>query len=172
MIRPFPTRPTFFIVLLFAAATTVDAQQVSYPKEAPLFSIVVPGGWRAEFQKGNLTLLPDPEDKYFLQINAQPYSAAEALPHIATAIAEQLKLSNVALGTPIAGRNRHGLMCTVMTARGRSQSGETVITLAAFAPREDKYFTVQGVGTAALDQKHTLETRAIIDSIAPIAPPK
>ena len=172
MIRTFPTRPTFFVVLLFVAATAVDAQQVSYPKAAPLFSIVVPGGWRAELQETNLTLLPDPEDKYFLQINAQPYSAAEALPHIATAIAEQLKLSNVALGTPIAGRNRHGLMCAVMTARGRSQSGETVITLAAFAPREGKYFTVQGVGTAALDEKHSRETRAMIDSIAPIAPSK
>lgn len=170
MIQSIPTRPTFFIVLLFATAAAVDAQQISYPKETPLFSIVVPGGWKAEFQETNLTLLPDPEDKYFLQINAQPYSAAEALPHIAGAIAEQLKLSNLALGTPIATRNRHGLMCTVMTARGRSQGSETVITLAAFAPREDKYFTVQGVGSAALDQKHTRETRAMIDSIAPIAP--
>ena len=169
MIETFPIRSALLIVLLFAAAATVNAQQVSYPKEAPVFSIVVPGGWKAEFQNNNLTLLPDPEDKYFLQINAQPYSAAEALPHIATAIAEQLKLSNIVLGTPLAGRNRHGLMCTVMTARGKAQGGETVITLAAFSPREDKYFTVQGVGTAVLDQKHSLEVRAIVDSIAPIA---
>lgn len=172
MIRPLPIRPFFFIVLFFATAAAVEAQQISYPKEAPLFSIVVPGGWKAEFQKGNLTLLPDPEDTYFLQINVQPYSAAEALPHIADAIAEQLKLSNLGLGTPIAGRNRRGLMCTVMTARGRSRSGEMVITLAAFSPREDKHFTVQGVGTDALDQKHARDTHAIIDSIAPIAPAK
>ena len=169
MIQPLLSRSAISAFLLFAATTAVDAQQVSFPKETPLFSLIAPGGWKAECQKDNLTLLPEPEDGYFLQVNAQPYSAVDALPHLAGAIAEQLKLSNLVLGTPLTGRNRHGLMCTIMTARGKSQSNETVITLAAFSPKPDKYFTVQGVGTAVLDQKHSLEVRAIVDSIAPIA---
>ena len=155
-------------VLLFAGTTAAFAQKVSFPKESPVFSLIAPGGWKAEFQKDNLTLLPDPEDGYFLQINAQPYSAAEALPHIADAIATQLKLSNLALGTPLTGPNRHGVKCTLMTARGKSESHETVITLAAFMFEPDKYFTVQGIGTSALEQKHAREARAIIDSIEPV----
>ncbi|MEY2479173.1 MAG: hypothetical protein QOI04_100 [Verrucomicrobiota bacterium] len=161
-------RYTIAIALLGATVATVHAQKVSFPKESPIFSLIAPGGWKAEFQKDNLTLLPDPDDGYFLQINAQPYSAAEALPHIADAIAEQLKLSNLVLGTPLTGPNRHAVKCTLMTARGKSQSGEMVITLAAFSFNQDKYFTVQGIGTSALEQKHGRETRAIVDSIAPI----
>ena len=161
-------RFTVAFLLLASIATSVGGE-VPYPQEAPRFSILVPDTWKPVFRGDSLTLLPIPEDGFLIQVNQQPDDAEDVLPELTKRIAAQMQITELKLGDDSEAENQHDVECTMMTSAGNSAGVNVVITVAAFTLEDDRHFTIQSAGPAALNQKHKGVLLGIIDSIKPTA---
>lgn len=168
--RVFPG-PALLILLLFISGTTtrLEAAEVSFPKAGPQFTIEVPKNWKAIFRGDNLTLLPDPEDGFVMQINEQPAEATDLLEQLTERIATRMNLSKLEIGNSSDAENEHDVELEVLISRARAQETEVVITVVAFSIGDERHFTVQCIGAVALKQKHNAELLAMMDSIKPRA---
>lgn len=155
-------------LLLVTATDHLMGAEATYPQDSPQFSIEVPQGFKPVYRDDSLVLLPIPEDGFLIQINQQPAAAAEALPKITEAIATQLKLTDLKLGTPSEAENQHEVECTVMTSTGNADGAPIVVTVVAFSIEDEKHFTVQSVGAADLNKKHSFQLLNVVDSIKPV----
>ena len=159
-----------FIAALFLAlmlAPLARAADVSYPQEEAQFTIRVPDGLKPIYRDDSLVLLPVPEDGFVVQVNEQPAAATEALGGITERIATQMKLADLKLGTASKAKNQHDVECTVMTSTGKADGAPIVITLVAFSIEDEKHFTIQSVGAADVNRKHSGQLLDIVDSIKP-----
>ena len=155
------------LLLSLTAHGQLRAAEAVYPKDAPQFSIEVPEGFKRIYRDDSLVLLPIPEDGFLIQINEQPAAAGEALPKITEGIATQLKMTDLKLGTPSEAENQHEIECTVMTSTGNADGKPIVVTVVAFSIEDEKHFTVQSVGAADLNKKHSFQLLNVVDSIKP-----
>ena len=155
-------------LLVLASVRVADAAEVGYPQQAPLFTIAVPETWKPVFRGDSLTLLPIPEDGFVIQVNQQPSAAGELLGKLTERIASEMQFSEIKLGEDSEADNQHDVECTMMTSTGKSGGVDVVITVVAFTLDDEKHFTIQSAGPAALNQKHKVALLGIIDSIKPI----
>lgn len=157
-------------LLFFAPATQLQAVEVFYPENDPQFSVVVPDGWNPVFRDDSLLLQPGKDDGFLIQINEQPAEAQKALPALSERVAGQLKLTDLEVGKRSEAENQHDVECTVVTSRGRTDKTEIVITMVAFSTdiEDERHFTLQSVGSAALNRKHGEALLSVIDSIKPV----
>lgn len=156
------------LVVLVGAAGPSRGAEVFFPKAAPQFSIVLPQGWKAVLRDDNLTLLPDPEDGFVMQVNEQPAEATDVLEDLTKRIATQMNLINLKLGDSSDAENEYDVELNVLTSRARAEETEVVITVVAFSTGDERHFTVQSVGAVALNQRHNAELLAMMDSIKPL----
>lgn len=143
------------------------AAEVAYPKEHAQFTIQVPDGLNPIYRDDSLVLLPTPEDGFVIQVNEQPAAASKVLGALTERVATQMKLTDLVLGTASEAENQHEIECTVMTSTGKADGVPIVITIVAFSIEDEKHFTIQSVGTAELNKKHSGELLDIVDSIRP-----
>lgn len=155
-------------LLLCAFVAAAPSAEIPYPQQAPRFTINVPETWKPVFRGDSLTLLPIPEDGFLIQINQQPAEAEDLLPELTKRIAAQLQLTEVKIGKDSEAENQHDVECTMMTSIAGAADAQVIITVAAFTLEDDRHFTIQSVGPAALNQKHKGVLLGIIDSIKPI----
>ena len=155
-------------LLVFAGASMADASDISYPLQAPVFTIAVPESWKPIFREDSLTLLPIPEDGFVIQVNQQPSGAEELLDKLTERIATQMQFTEMKLGKISEAENQHKVECTMMTSTGNSGGVPVVITVIGFTLEDEKHFTIQSAGPAALNQKHKAVLLGIVDSIKPI----
>jgi hypothetical protein len=146
---------------------TLAAAEVAYPKENAQFTIQVPDGLKPIYRDDSLVLLPTPEDGFVIQVNEQPAAASKVLGALTERVATQMKLTDLVLGTASDAENQQEVECTVMTSTGRADGVPIVITIVAFSIEDEKHFTIQSVGTAELNKKHSGELLDIVDSIKP-----
>ena len=156
------------VALLALGASVADANEVGYPQQAPLFTIAVPDTWKPVFRQDSLTLLPIPEDGFVIQVNQQPSAAEELLGKLSERIAGQMQCTEIKLGKESEAENQHDVECTMMTSTGKSGGVDVVITVVAYTLDDEKHFTIQSAGPAALNQKHKGVLLGIVDSIKPI----
>ncbi|HSH37452.1 MAG TPA: hypothetical protein VK993_01595, partial [Chthoniobacterales bacterium] len=94
--------------------------------------------------------------------------AHELLDKLTERIATEMQFTAIRLGRESEAENQHDVECTMMTSTGSSGGVDVVITVIAFTLGDEKHFTVQSAGPAALNQKHKAVLLGIIDSIKPI----
>lgn len=145
----------------------MDAKEIGYPQAAPQFTINMPDTWKPVLREDSLTLLPIPEDGFVIQVNQQPAAAEELLDKLTERIAGQMQFTEIKLGKESEAENQHDVECTMMTSTGKSGGVDVVVTVVAFTLEDDRYFTIQSAGPAALNQKHKAVLLGIIDSIKP-----
>ena len=156
-------------LLLAASIAQVDGREVPYPQQGAHFSIEVPETWKPVFRGDSLTLLPMPEDGFLIQVNQQPADAEDVLPELTKRIAAQMQVTDVKLGEESEAENQHDVDCTMMSSTGNSAGVPVVVTVAAFTLEDDRHFTIQSAGPAALNEKHKAVLLGVIDSIKPTA---
>lgn len=144
------------------------AEEIGYPKDVPRFTFQAPEGWRIIFRNDSLTLLPEPEDGFVVQVHEQPAAAQEILPQLARRVAEQMKLIDVQIGAASEAENEHDVECTVLTSIGHAGEETAVVTLIAFSIEDERHFTIQSAGAASLNKKHHMALLSLADSIKPI----
>ena len=155
-------------VLLACGALTASAKDVAFPQQAPLFTTAVPDTWKPVFRDDSLTLLPMPEDGFVIQVNQQPSAAEELLGQLTKRIATQMQFAEIKLGKDSEAENQHEIEFTMMTSAGKSGGVDVVITVIACTLDDEKHFTIQAAGPAALSQKHKGVLLGLVDSIKPI----
>ena len=157
------------VALVLACGTSATkAKDIGYPQQKPLFTIAVPENWKPVFRDDSLTLLPMPEDGFVIQVNQQPSAAEELLGKLTERIAREMQFTAIKLGKESEAENQHEVECTVMTSTGQSGGVDVVITVIAFTLDDEKHFTIQSAGPAALNQKHKSVLLGLVDSIKPI----
>jgi hypothetical protein len=104
-----------------------------------------------------------------VQVNQQPAAAEELLGKLTERIAAEMQFSEIKLGRDSEAENQHEVECTMMTSTGKSGGVDVVVTVVAFTVGDDKHFTLQSAGPAALNQKHKAVLLGLIDSIKPVA---
>ena len=156
-------------MLLSLGLSGVVAKEVSYPQDAPQFSVVVPDTWKPVFRDDSLTLLPIPEDGFVIQVNQQPAAAEDLLGKLTERIAAQMQFDQLKLGRDSEAENQHDIECTMMTSTGKSAGVDVVITVVAFTLEDEKHFTIQSAGPVELNRKHKGVLLDLIDSIKPLA---
>ena len=155
-------------ILLAGGTATTNAKDVGYPQQAPRFTMAVPETWKPVFREDSLTLLPIPEDGFVIQVNQQPAAAEELLDKLTERIASQMQFTEIKLGKDSEAENQHEIEFTMMTSSGKSGGVDVVITVVAFTLGDEKHFTIQSAGPAALNQKHKGVLLGLVDSIKPI----
>lgn len=164
-----PSRFLCLLLLVLAGGTAPSiATEILFPKDAPQFAMELAAGWKAVFRDDYLTLLPDPEDGFVMQVNEQPAEATDVLEELTKRIATQMNLINLKLGDSSDAENEYDVELNVLTSRARAEETEVVITVVAFSTEDERHFTVQSVGAVALNQRHTAELLAMMDSIKPL----
>ena len=154
-------------VLVVSGVRAIEAEDIAYPPQAPSFTLTAPANWKAVFRDDSLTLLPLPEDGFVIQVNQQPAAADELLDNLTERIAAQMEFSQIKLGKDSEAENQHDVECTMRTSTGVSGGVDVVITVVAFTLEDEKHFTIQSAGPAALNQKHKGVLLGLVDSIKP-----
>ena len=154
-------------VIMSVGIATAQSTHVGYPQQAPLFTIAVPETWKPVYRGDGLTLLPIPEDGFIIQVNQQPAAAEELLDKLTERIANEMQFTEIKLGRESEAENQHDVECTMMTSTGRSGGVDVVITVVAFTLDDEKHFTIQSAGPAALNQKHKGVLLGLVDSVKP-----
>jgi hypothetical protein len=162
-------RRSFAVVVLLSLflGGETRAAGVGYPEKDSQFTIKVPEGLKPIYRDDSLVLLPVPEDGFVIQVNEQPAAAAKVLGALTERVATQMKLTGLVLGAASQAENQHEVECTVMTSTGKADGLPIVITIVAFSIEDEKHFTIQSVGTAELNKKHSGQLLDIVDSVEP-----
>ena len=154
-----------FAALGFAALST-QAKTVEYPSGNPLFKLELPDGWTTSADKnGNLDVKAnDKSDFEFSIIPAPPGQNIKAfLPDLAKGMGKEMKDFQVEEIQEMT--TKPGMKVMILNAKGKIDTSDMVITLAAFAPEKEKYFIILSVAEKSVDQAHGNAMVEIVNSI-------
>jgi hypothetical protein len=161
-----------FAIATFVLATfTVQAGTVQYPAEHPVFKLELPDGWTAATDAdGNLDVKANDKGDFDFSITPAPSSTPLEvkgfLLELAKTMGKEMKgfaadeIRNVTSPT--------GMKVMVLTAKGKMEDQNMIITAAAFAPLMNKYFVIMSIAEKGVDEAHDKAMGKIVNSIKAI----
>jgi len=165
-----PIGQIFAGVALFTIASSgaFAGKMIACPQKDPSFRITIPDSWSATWDRdGSLTCMPGNHSKYVSVVPSENVSAKEELRAQLTKTAQDAarnaKMKDLKFGPIRESARSNGLNLMSITAHGTNNGKPMVFTLAAFAPRQDNYFTVLALEPAG---GHDKEISGIIGSIS------
>jgi hypothetical protein len=158
----------FTITALGFVAVSTQAKTVEYPAGNPLFKFELPDGWTTSTDgKGNLDVKANDKSDFDFSIVPAAMGTGQDikafLPDLAKMMGkdmEDLQVDEIAEMT-----TKPGMKVMILNAKGKAESSDMVITLAAFAPVKDKYFIIMSVAEKSVDQAHDKPMGEIVNSI-------
>jgi hypothetical protein len=153
------------------AALTMQAGMVEYPAEHPVFKLELPNGWTTVTDKeGNLDVKANDKGDFDFSITPAPPGTSQEvktfLPDLAKTMGKEMKefaadeIRNVTSPT--------GMKVMVLTAKGKMEDQDMIITVAAFAPVMNKYFIIMSIAEKSVDEAHDKAMGRIVNSIKAI----
>jgi hypothetical protein len=161
----------FSIASFVLATLTTQAGTIQYPAENPVFKLELPDGWTTLADKdGNLDVKANDKSDFDFSITPAPPGTPQEvkalLPVLAKTMGVDLKefaadeIRNVTSPT--------GIKVMVLTAKGKMEDQNMIITVAAFAPVMNKYFVIMSIAEKSVDEAHDKAMGKIVNSIKAI----
>jgi hypothetical protein len=160
------------LVPVLFVASSANAKTISYPEEAPVFTITLPDDWATELNDaGNLHceagdgstfnfLITTPSEAVRSESEMKAY-----LPKFARNFALDAKVGEIKETT--TAKKLKLFAIAVSTGEAEKGGGETVLSLTAFAPKKGAYFIILAANKADLNKSHAKMMDEIINSITP-----
>ena len=163
-----PLLRLFSVAALGFAALSTQAKTVEYPAGNPLFKLELPDGWTTSADKdGNLDVKANDKSDFNFSIVPAAIGTGQDikafLPELAKTMGKDMKDLQVEETAEMA--TKQGMKVIILNAKGKVESSDTVITLAAFAPVKEKYFIILSVAEKSVDQAHDKAMGEIVNSI-------
>jgi len=167
--------PILVATLLIAASPGLSAKAIKYPDQDPAFSITIPDDWTAQPGKdGNLECEAGDGSKFsFSIVPAAEIKKEEELKSYLSTLAKTMgdgaEINDLKVGEIKQMTTPNGVKLSGLNANGPSSGVEVVISLAAFAPKNETYFIIMAAAVADVDKAHDQTMGEIINSITPIS---
>jgi hypothetical protein len=158
----------FSVAALGFAALSAQAKKVEYPSGNPLFKFELPDGWTTSADKdGNLDVKANDKSDFNFSIAPAAIDTGQDikafLPELAKTMGKDMK--DLQVGEIAEMTTKTGMKVMILNAKGKVESSDMIITLAAFAPEKDKYFLIMSVAEKSVDQAHDKAMGEIVNSI-------
>lgn len=161
-------------VTALAGAVNVSAKTIKFPEKNPAFSFTLPDDWTTKpDDKGNLDCTAGDGSKFSFSIvdakgAKEASSEAEVkayLPKLAKTMGDGAKIGDLKVHDAQEMTNPNKIKLMGLNATGQTSGVDMVISLAAFAPKEDHYFIMMAAEPAEIDKAHDPAMMEIIKSI-------
>lgn len=161
----------FSAAALGFAALSIQAKTVEYPAGNPLFKLELPDGWTTSADKdGNLDVKANDKSDFDFSIIPAAIGTGQDiksfLPELAKTMGKDMKDFQAQEIAELT--TKPGMKMMVLPAKGKIESSEMIITLAAFAPVKDKYFIIMSIAEKSVDEAHDKAMGEIVNSIQAI----
>ena len=164
--------------LLFLAAQTAAAVTVKYPKDAPVFTLELPDGWRADEDTSTARVLSfSPRSggpvKYEIYLLGIAGSGSDDLGGAAQKLADSTignnsKITQVKYGDPVESKSAAGVPMARETAACKIEGTNSYFVFAVFAPVESRRFEAVLCSVVSAKDSGVGILDGILQSIKPV----
>jgi hypothetical protein len=160
------------IVVLLAASTRLNAEQVKHPKSDPVLAITISDDWKAHWdQKGNLSCANADGSEHFSIIpvgeNKSWEYLKDYLPRMARKSGQDWNFQDLKVTELEETTTPRKLQLLRISTHGTRKGARTVIKIVAFKLNAEKFFVVLSMGPD--NEKFRAKVDAAIASTSPLA---
>ena len=147
---------------------------IKFPANDPAFTVEFPANWTHRTDEdGNIDCKAGDDETYAcsLLILEDVHNSKElkaALPELANAMADEIKLEDFELGDTMTDQNGNGVSFSGIMGDGKADGIEFVIMVHGFEAQKGRFYALVTAGTPQSDAKHEKEYDDVTASITPI----